>query len=365
MNEGAVTRRRVLQLGAGGAVAVYLTACGGSDGGGSQDQRITFRAWEDHFLPEQLDQIRKRDDITVKISFAEDNLTNFNQVDRDVGYDVVSADALWVPRFHEEGLIEAFDPAEFKGWRNLYAPARDVEFWQDGSLYTCYPHAWSPHLLFYNPAEVRTPPDSWEALLDPQYRGKVVLANEPNDIMAKAGVATGAADPFAMTDAELERAKDYLTELKPNILKLAAAGAEEVRAFSEGAAVISTILGFDLRVRDAGGPEAKGVLTKEGTIGFADAEMIVAGTAKEEVSRRFLALSFQPEWIAKRFLKYPHPYFDEKAYKLLVDQGHQELADRLLYNKPELAFDPDLMALVAPPPNQGAYTDAFNEVFGA
>jgi spermidine/putrescine transport system substrate-binding protein len=364
MSRGAMTRRRALQAGAGGALAVYLSACG-DDGGGSGEKRITFKTWEDHFLPQQLDEIRQADGIAVKVSFAEDNLTNFQQVKRGVGLDVVSADALWVPTYHEDGLIEAFDPSDFSTWRNLYPVARDVSFWQDGGLSTCYPHAWSPHLLYYNPAEVRTPPDSWEALLDARYRGKVVLAKEPNDIMAKAGVATGADKPFAMTDAEIARAKDYLTELKPNILKLAQAGAEEVRAFSEGAAVISTILGFDLRVKDAGGPEAKGVLTKEGTIGFADAEMIVAASDNGDAIRRFLVADFQPEWIARRFVKYPHPYFDEKAYKLLVDQGHKELADRLLYNRPELAFDEDLMALVAPPPNQSAYTDAFNEVFGA
>ena len=128
---------------------------------------------------------------------------------------------------------------------------------------------------------------------------------------------------------------------------------------------MSAILGFDLRVKEAGGPEAKGFLPKEGTIAFADAEMIASGSGNRQLVDRFLEADFQPEWIAKRFLKYPHPHFDEKAYKLLVDQGHKELADRMLYNQPELPFDPDQVALVAPPPNQTAYTDAFNEVFGA
>jgi spermidine/putrescine-binding protein len=353
-----------LQASAGGAMAVYLAACGG-DGGGSSDNRIVFKTWEDHYLPQQLDEMRQQQGIAVKVSFADDNLTNFQQLKRGAAYDVVTADALWVPRFHDEGLIEAFDPDSLSTWRNLYSTAREVPFWKDGGLYTCYPHAWSPHLLYYNPEEVRTAPDSWEALLDSRYRGKIVLAKEPNDILAKAGVATGAAKPFAMTDSEIARAKDYLTELKPNILKLAQAGTEEVRAFSEGAAIISTILGFDLRMKEAGGPEARGVLAKEGTIGFADGEMIVADTGKRDVTERFLEADFQPEWIAKRFLKYPHPHFDEKAYKILVNQGHKDLADRLLYNRPELAFDEDQVALVAPPPNQSAYTDAFNEVFGA
>jgi spermidine/putrescine-binding protein len=362
MYEG-VTRRTALRLGAGGAAAAYLAACGG--GSGSADNRILFKTWEDHYLPEQLTEIRRQDDIAVKVSFIDDNLTNLQQLKRGGQFDVVSADALWVPKFRKERLIDTLDPNDLSTWKNLYPAARNVPFWTDAGQPTCYPHGWSPHLLYYNPDEVTTPPDSWEALLDPKYRGKVVLPKEPNDILAKAGVATGAAKPFAMTDAELARAKDYLTELKPNILKLAQAGTEEVRAFSEGAAVISTILGFDLRMEEAGGPAARGLLPREGTIAFADGEMAVASSEKRDLVNRFLEADFQPEWIAKRFLKYPHPHFDEKAYKLLVDQGHGELADRVLYNRPELPFDPEQVALVAPPPNQTAYTDAYNEVFGA
>ena len=359
-----VTRRHALQLGAGSAIAVYLAACGG-DSGSDSGGRLVFKTWEDHYLPQQLDEMRQRDDIAVKVSFIDDNLTNFEQLKRGAPFDVVTADALWVPTFRKADLVEAFDPSDMPTWKNLYPAARNVPFWTEGGMTTCYPHGWAPHLLYYNPAEVKTPPDSWEALLDPAYRGKIVILKEPNDIMAKAGVATGAAKPFGMTDAEIGRAKDYLIELKPNILKLAQSGTDELRAWSEGAAVMSAILGFDLRVKEADGPEAKPVMPKEGTIGFADAEMIATDTHDRDLVNRFLAADFQAEWIARRFLKYPHPHFDEKAYKLLVDQGHGELADRMLYNKPELPFDEDNLALVAPPPNQTAYTDAFNEVFGA
>ena len=53
-----VTRRRALQLGAGSAMAVYLAACGG-DGGSDADDRIVFKTWEDHYLPQQLDEMRR------------------------------------------------------------------------------------------------------------------------------------------------------------------------------------------------------------------------------------------------------------------------------------------------------------------
>ena len=64
-----VTRRRAMQLGAGSAMAVYLAACGGS-GGSDADDRIVFKTWEDHFLPQQLDEMRRDDSIAVKVSFA-------------------------------------------------------------------------------------------------------------------------------------------------------------------------------------------------------------------------------------------------------------------------------------------------------
>ena len=62
--------------------------------------------------PSSWNEMRRTKDITVKVSFADDNLTNFQQLKRGVDYDVVTADALWVPRFLEDGLIEPFDPAE-------------------------------------------------------------------------------------------------------------------------------------------------------------------------------------------------------------------------------------------------------------
>jgi len=362
MRQG-LTRREALYTGAGSTLALYLAACGGNDesssGGG-----LTFKTWEDHFAPDQLRTIEQQEDLKAKISFAEDNLTNFQQLQRGVNLDIVSADAFWVPKYNEAGLILPFEESDFSNLSAVYQVARVAPFYRDGSDYLAFPYAWSPHLLFYNPDKVKTPPDSYESLLDPQYRGQIVIAKEPNDIMAKAGVATGAGKPFAMTTDEIQRAKDYLQELKPNLLKLSPSGAEEIRAYREGA-ISSTILGFDLRMKEAGGPQAKPVLPKDGTIGFADGEMLAKESSHEKAARKFLNANNAPELMAQRFLKYPHPYFNEKAYKLLVDQGKGELADQLLYNKPELAFDEERVALVAPPPNQQEYTDAFNEVFGA
>ena len=139
-----------------------------------------------------------------------------------------------------------------------------------------------------------------------------------------------------MTDAELAAAKDLLTKLKPNILHLVEQNAETVTSLANGESWLATgNLGTDVRVNEAGGPELSVFTPKEGTIGWMDSEMIVTDGANTQLVKPFLDIAETPEYMADNFLGNGRPTFNEGAYKLLVDDGLQERADRFLYNKPE------------------------------
>jgi spermidine/putrescine-binding protein len=136
-----------------------------------------------------------------------------------------------------------------------------------------------------------------------------------------------------------------------------------VRALADGSAWIGiTNLGTDDRVKDAGGPVVKMAYPKEGTIGFIDSEQMVSAGKQQDSFARFINAMQQAPYIAQNFITNGRPLFNEKAYKLLVNQGHEDRAQRLLYNQPEKALK---MTLKGPSGNEQAYTDAFNEVFGA
>jgi spermidine/putrescine-binding protein len=101
---------------------------------------------------------------------------------------------------------------------------------------------------------------------------------------------------------------------------------------------------------------------KEGTVGFIDSEQMVKASKNQDSFPRFINAMQQAPFIAQNFLTNGRPLFNEKAYKMLVDQGHGDRAHRLLYDQPEKAL---AMTLKGPSGNEQAYTDAFNEVFGA
>jgi spermidine/putrescine-binding protein len=362
--ERRVTRAGLLKAGAAGAVG--LTFARPAFGGLTQMEATTLNwlTWSDHYANDQLAAVAKKIGIRGRPTLFSDNADAYLKIKRTGSqFDIVSGDALWVPKYHKDGLTESFDLASLPVSKQLFSIARSFPFWKDGSNYMGYPFSWSTVQIYYNPKYVTTVPDSWHALLDTKYAGKISLENIPTDVMAIGARATGAKQPYSMTTAEISRAKAFLKSFKPNVLKLASQNNEVVRALADGSAWIGiTNLGTDDRVKDAGGPVVKPAYPKEGTIGFIDSEQIVKASKNKAVFEKFINTTEQAPWIAKNFLTNGRPLFNEKAWKLLVNQGHGDRARRLLYNQPQKALQ---MTIKGPAGNEQAYVDAFNEVFGA
>ena len=364
LTEGRLSRADLLK--AGGAGVVALTVARPAFGGLMKFEATTLNmlTWSDHYANDQLKAVGKATGLQGRPTLFSDNADAYLKIKQTGSqFDIVSGDALWVPKYNKDGLTESFDLSSLPVSKQLYSIARQFPFWKDGSNYMGYPFSWSTVQIYYNPKFVTTKPTSWHAILDKRYKGKISLENIPTDMMAIAGRATGAKQPYAMTPAQISRAKAYLKALKPNVLKLASQNNEVIRALADGSAWIGiTNLGTDDRVKDAGGPTVLRAYPKEGTIGFIDSEQIVTKSKNKGSFEKFQNAMQQAPWIAKNFVTNGRPLFNEQAYKILVNQGHGDRARRQSYNQPENALK---MTIKGPAGDEQAYVDAFNEVFGA
>jgi spermidine/putrescine-binding protein len=328
-------------------------------GGGT----LNFLTWSDHWSKDELAGVKSSTGIDVQITELADNIDGFNKLNQVHGQlDMVSGDALWVPKYYDAGLIQAIDINSLAVSQQLYSMARSFDFWTKPDGYLAYPWGWSPIQIVYDPAKVTGGATSWQLLVDPAYKGRVVMENQPTDIMLFAGIATGAKDIYNMTDAELSACKDWLTKLKPNVYKLVQQNNETITALASGEAWIGTQnLGAPDRIKAAGGPTMIAFVPDEGTTGFIDGEMTVKGGTNQPLVLPYLEAGAQAEYVAQNFLDNGRPLWNEKAYTLLVNNGHKDQADRYLYNQPELALK---MRLKGPAGNVDAYINAFNSVFG-
>ena len=202
-----LTRRRFLQASAGVGAAALMAgrlATGVRAQSAAEAGPLNFLTWSDHWNPDALAQIQAEQGITVATSDLSDNSDGLAKLQAgNSGIDLLSGDALWVPAYDANGLVEAFDIGSLAVASELYPIAREFPFFQGAGGYLAYPWGWSPIQIAYDPAQVAPDPDSWEVLIDPKYAGRVVMENQPIDIMLFAGKAIGAADPYNMTDDEL------------------------------------------------------------------------------------------------------------------------------------------------------------------
>ena len=364
LTQARITRRALLKTGAAGAVGLYVANPALAARLRAEGVTLNWLTWSDHYANDQLKAVNKAIGIQGRPAIFSDNADAYLKIKQTGSqFDLVSADGLWVPKYLKDGLTESFDLSSLPVSKQLFSLARQFSFWKDGSNYMAYPFSWSTVQIYYDPKHVTPKPDSWHAILDKKYKGKVALENIPTDMMAIAGRATGAKKPYAQTDAQISRSKDYLKQLKPNVLKLSSQNNEVIRELADGTAWIGiTNLGSEDRVKDAGGPLIKPAYPKEGTVGFIDSENIVKASKHKDVWEKFINTAEQAPWIAKNFITNGRPLFNEKAWKILVNQGHGDRGRRLLYNQPEKALE---MTIKGPAENEQAYVDAFNEVFGA
>jgi spermidine/putrescine-binding protein len=363
-----LSRRRFLQAtgAVGAAVSLGGIAAACNIGGAAQGGTFNWMTWGDHYIDEQLKAIETSDKIVANISELAGNAEGYAKLKEVKGQlDMISGDALWVPNaYHKDGLIQPFDINDLKVSSQLYPFARAFEIWTTPEGYLGYPFGWSPISIYYNPKFVDPAPDSWAVLLDPKYKGRVVIENQPEEIVAYMGKAAGFEDVYNMTDDQLATVKGLLEQLKPNVLRFAQQATDSVNAMtSEEAYLITGNLGNEDRVKDAGGPEIKGFIPKEGTVGWMDAEMIVKGGANTSLLFPFLEKNEQAENIAANFITHGRPLFNEQAYKVLVDQGEKDRADRYLYNDSETVLA--ATTLKGPGTSTEKSIQLFTEVFGA
>ncbi len=372
----AFGRRGFLRAGAGAALALagpwarVAAQSDSPDGSGATPSGAAVppgRLWlltsPDHWDPEVLRSLAADAGVEVRVAPLTDDAAAFAAVrGGSVSVDIVSGDGLWIPAYHAAGLTQPIDLSDVSVARELYPVARTMDLLHTPEGLLGYPWSWSPLQIVYDPARVSSAPDSWQVLVDPRYRDRIVIEAQQLDLVLCAAVAVGAADPLAMTDAELAAATDWLTQLSPNIRRVVRQRSDAIDALASGECLMGiSSLGAPDLVKAAGGPEVIAFVPKEGTIGSIEAEMSLVGAANAQRVPAYLDAAASAEASAATFLSDGRPLFNERAFQLLVDAGHGDRARRYLYDQPEVALE---MTLTGPGARPEAYLVAAQIVFG-
>jgi spermidine/putrescine-binding protein len=271
--EGVYTRRLFLKITAAGAVTVaagsFLAACGAGSGSaaptagassaataaasaaaslapsaagpsaaavGGKLSLFTWAGYDGKGVAD-IDAWYAANNIQLDVKYiSNENLVNFMKspgADKWDGSSVNQGDAEYL---FAQKVSSEITTAEVPALATMYPFFKDGTFFKvsDG-VYNSVPWTWGP--LGINTRPDKVPPDalkSWNALLDPKWKGRIGTYDDALNMISTACCAVGK-DPAVLTAADLNGpVKDWLVKLKPQLKVMSTSIGDQINLLVAG-----------------------------------------------------------------------------------------------------------------------------------
>ncbi|HWY90942.1 MAG TPA: ABC transporter substrate-binding protein [Solirubrobacteraceae bacterium] len=281
----------------GALLAVMLigvSACGSSSSGpvsgslpttiGKGEGQLNLVAWEGYAQPEWVKPFEQQTGCQVHAKYAgsSDEMVTLMRQGGGNQYDMVSASGDASLRLIRGGDVQPMNVNLVPEWKNfipqLQSPPHNTV---DGKHYGISLQ-WGPNTLLYNTRSVKPAPTSWAAIYSPQYRGAITVPSNPIQIadaalyLSKSDPSLGIADPYELTEAQLNAAVNLLKQQRPLIKKYWALASDEIELFKNGDVVIGASWPYQTNTLVADKVPVKDLIPVQGATGWADTWMLSA-----------------------------------------------------------------------------------------
>lgn len=296
-----LNRRKLMRVG-GGAAVLAATGLAGTRPAAAAEE-ITIFTWETYHEDAWIAEWTKKTGIAVKVVRTGSVDEMFAQTQSGaIQADILYFDSGSFERYKEAGLISPFDASKVPNAGNVTAGLK----WEernsiDGKPYGL-PYNWGTQPLMYDETAVDKP-DSWAALWDKKYEGKVNMFDDAYITFPMIALYVGAKDPYNLTDAEFEECRKALKALRPQVRTIARGFNDAEQAYAAGEAVIgycqNIAIVFNLNNK---GKKFNYSFPKEGTPTWIDNAVITEKGNRPEVYQ-FISDNLTPEW-QSRFIEF-------------------------------------------------------------
>ena len=215
-------------------IAVVLSALAGIASAPAAERVVNFYNWSDYIAPSVLEDFTKQTGIKVRYDTFDSNDTlEAKLLAGNSGYDVVVPTAYFLARQIEAGIFLKLDKAKLPNLVNAWPEITDrLARYDPGNRYAVN-YMWGTTGIGYNVKAARqilganVPSgellDSWNDVFDPARIAKfadcgIHMLDSSDDIMS-AALHDLKLDPNSSDPADLQKAADLLTKIRPYVRK--------------------------------------------------------------------------------------------------------------------------------------------------
>ena len=286
--------------------------------------KVIIYNWSEYIPDDVLQAFTRETGIEVVYTTYESNETMHDKllIQKGRGYDLVVPSSYLIEQMVKEGLLLKLDKSRLKNFSNIDPRVLSRNF-DPGNQYSI-PYMWGVYGLIYNSAHSKTEVTSWQDLLRPEFKGRVMLYDDPRMTMGAALLACGA-DPNSTNEREIKAAYEFLLKLRDpkNVFDVTAAKNVMVNKQS----LIGGIWNGDALVAMEENPDLKFVYPREGAPLFLDSFVIPSGAANVNNAYAFIDFMLRPEMALRSQEEYRYCTPNLGALKLL---SKEQLADHAL-----------------------------------
>jgi spermidine/putrescine transport system substrate-binding protein len=384
-----LTRRRILQRGAAGALSAsalaYLAACGTDEPSGSGEESEEAKAipkgeiadalyvanWP-AYIDEERSALKSFEEKNgTKIKYVEeinDNTEFFGKVRQQYdqgqsgGRDIHVVTDWMAARMIRLGYVQKFDKSAMPNANaNLierlksppFDPQRDFSMpWQSGLTG-----------IIYRKDLVKREPKSVEDLFDPAYKGKVTMLTEMRDSVGLVAAWQGA-DPEKASVDEFMKAIDKIQEGVDSGQIRGFTGNEYIKDVPKGDSVVIFGWSGDAVQLKADNPNIEFVLPESGGMLWTDNMQIPVGAPEPFTAEKFIDYVYQPEVQApiEAYINYICPVDGVKEIIAKTDKALAE--NQLIFPDPAFLENTHIFKGLGPE-EERELDDAFQRVIGA
>ncbi|MCW3066588.1 MAG: transporter, periplasmic spermidine putrescine-binding protein PotD [Solirubrobacterales bacterium] len=340
------------------ALMAVLTACGGSGGSsaksgknlpttiGKGEGQLNVIAWEGYTAPEWVKPFTKATGCQVHAKYggSSDEMVTLMRQGGGSTYDMVSASgdaSLWLIR---GGDVQPMNVKLIPGWKDFIPQLQSPSHNTVNGVHYGVSLQWGPNTLLWNTRKVKPAPTSWSAIYSPTYKGEITVPDNPIQIadaalyLSKTQPALGIADPYELTQKQLDAAVALLKTQRPLIKKYWALASDEIDLFKNGDAVIGASWPYQTNTLVAAKAPVKDAIPTEGATGWADTWMLSAHAKHPNCAYLWTKWVSTPKVQAQQAISFGETPANTKACSFM-DQIQKGACAQYHANAPASYFD--------------------------
>lgn len=294
------------------ALALAMVALGGC----GKQATVNIYNWGDYMDPAVLEAFEKETKIKVVYEVYSTNEELLAKLKAGgTNYDIVIPSTNMLEVFLAQDLLSEIDLGKIPNFKNLDPQFTNLES-DPGNKYSV-PYFWGTIGILYNAKAIGTDIDSWTAMHDPKYKGKIIMFDSVRDTIGVTLMMLGY-DLNSTDPAQLEQAKNVLIAQKPLLHSYTVDGYED--PLLAGDALLSMAWSGDAFKVIQENDGFKYVLPKEGSNVWVDSMAVPKSAKNKDEAYKFIDYILRPEVAAQlaQYIGYSTPNLE--GQKLLPEE---------------------------------------------